>query len=209
MLMTTINQVQQRISMHGVRTALLDQQAEAIGLPLYKIELPENPGMAEYEMHMRKACSEMKNNGYTGAVFGDIYLEDLKIYREKQMAGEKLNCHFPLWKNESHKLIRQFISFGFKAIVVCTNSLYLDSHFCGRIIDESFLNDLPPDVDPCGENGEYHSFVFDGPLFKHPVNFEKGELVYREYPAPKSDADACFTTPKPAAGFYFCDLIPQ
>src|SRR5690349_14325117 len=111
MLMTTVNRVQERISMHGVRTSLLDLQAEALGMPVYKIELPENPGMAEYEMHMRKACSEMKNRGFTGAIFGDIFLEDLKMYREKQMAGEELNCYFPLWKYNSYELVKQFIAY--------------------------------------------------------------------------------------------------
>jgi uncharacterized protein (TIGR00290 family) len=207
-LLTTINQVHDRISMHGVRVSLLDEQSKALGLPLKKILLPENPGMEAYENIMAECCRELKAEGYNGGMFGDIFLEDLKVYREKQMDKVGLPCYFPLWKQDSRRLLQQFIDLGFKAIIVCVNDSFLGKEFCGRMIDHSFLADLPDGVDPCGENGEYHSFVFNGPGFHHPVHFEKGEMVYREYPAPVDVDDACFTEPKPKAGFYFCDLLP-
>jgi uncharacterized protein (TIGR00290 family) len=207
MLLTTINSAYDRISMHGVRSSLLDQQAKSLGLPLHKVYLPENPGMNEYENAMREASMEMKKNGYTAGMFGDIFLKDLKEYRETQMIKAGLACHFPLWDKDTSSLLREFITSGFKAIVVCINTEYLDEKFCGVLIDEAFLNDLPSGVDPCGENGEYHSFVFDGPIFSYPVKFTKGEMVYREYPAPAKNND-CFTDPKPVSGCYFCDLLP-
>jgi uncharacterized protein (TIGR00290 family) len=207
MLLTTINEAHQRISMHGVRTTLLNEQAKALGLPLHKVLLPEMPGMNEYENAMHHACMQMKSNGFTGGMFGDIFLTDLKEYRETQMNKVGLNSHFPLWEKNTRSLMQEFITSGYKAIVVCIDNKKLDKHFCGRLIDENFLNELPDNVDPCGENGEYHSFVFDGPGFIKAVNFTKGEIVYREYPAPSDNKD-CFTKPKPASGFYFCDLLP-
>ena len=126
----------------------------------------------------------------TTAAFGDIFLEDLKAYREHQLQQVGIDAVFPLWKIDTRELMQEFISSGFKGVIVCINSAHLDKSFCGRLMDESFLRDLPENVDPCGENGEYHSFVFDGPVFTHPIHFEKGEMIYREYAAPRSsDAD--------------------
>jgi len=133
------------------------------------------------------------SRGCTHAIFGDIFLEDLKQYREEKL--KEMVCIFPLWKISSHILMQEFIQEGFKAIIVCVNARWLDKSFCGRLLDESFLHDLPAEVDPCGENGEYHSFVFDGPVFSKPVPFEKGEISYKEYKGPEG-----------RAGFYFTDL---
>ena len=207
-LLTNINGVHRRISMHGVREELLERQAKAIGLPLQKIILPEEPSMQEYENRMREVVEELHEEKFTHAFFGDIFLEDLKIYREKQLSNACIECVFPLWKRKTTTLIEEFLELGFKTIVVCVNEKFLDKRFCGRIIDKDFLKDLPENVDACGENGEFHTFVFDGPLFRHPVNFTKGEIVYRKYKAPKKQSDNCFqTTSDNDYGFYFCDLL--
>jgi uncharacterized protein (TIGR00290 family) len=206
-LLTSVNSGTDRISMHGIRRILIKQQAVALNLPLHTIELPEMPGMEIYEEAVRHAHGQLTSAGCTQAVFGDIFLEDLKQYREDLLAKDGLRGLFPLWKMDSREVVRQFLELGFKAIVVCVNSVHLNQSFCGRVMDEAFFNDLPHTVDPCGENGEYHSFVFDGPNFSAPINFMQGETVFKEYPAPKS-SDDCFTLPQPPAGFYFLDLLP-
>jgi uncharacterized protein (TIGR00290 family) len=208
MLLTTINKIHNRISMHGVRKELLEKQATSLQLPLRMVELSEQPDMKEYEHQMSTAFQQLKKEGYTHGLFGDIFLEDLKQYRQVQLKNEGLEPVFPIWKMNSHELIKEFIALGFKAIIVCINSMLLDKSFCGRLIDESLLNDLPSAVDVCGENGEYHSFVFDGPLFSKPIPFTRGEMVYRQYIAPSNGGDECFSESSPSMGFYFCDLIP-
>ncbi|RYZ30307.1 MAG: diphthine--ammonia ligase [Chitinophagaceae bacterium] len=204
-LVTSVNSGTDRVSMHGVRRELLEKQAVSIGLPLHTIVLPEMPGMQAYENSVHKRHSELKQAGFSQAIFGDIFLEDLKRYREELLAKDQLECLFPIWKMESREVVKQFLSLGFKAIVICVNSSLLDQKFCGRLLDESFVEDLPPQVDPCGENGEYHSFVFDGPIFSEPVSFTKGDVVFKAYAAPKQDD--CFTLPQPEMGFYFQDLL--
>ena len=209
-LLTSVNAAHDRISMHGVRRPLLQAQAESIGLPLQTIELPEQPGMQEYEQAMMEKVSALKNNGYDYAVFGDIFLEDLKRYREEKLATAAIQCVFPLWKISTTQLMQEFLQLGFKAIIVCVNEKYLDKSFCGRLIDESFVRDLPSNVDVCGENGEYHSYVFDGPIFKYPIRFTKGEIVYRKYQAPQNAQDTCNPMNQASQyGFYFCDLLPE
>jgi uncharacterized protein (TIGR00290 family) len=195
--------------MHGVRRELLKAQVSSIGIPLTTVELPEQPGMQEYELAMSQKISELKNYGCTQAIFGDIFLEDLKLYREQQLKKQNIECVFPLWKLSTTDLIKEFIELGFKSVIVCVNEKFLNKSFCGRLIDESLLDDLPANVDVCGENGEFHSFVFDGPVFKKPIAFTKGEIVYRKYTAPKNAGNNCHLTPKiPDYGFYFCDLLP-
>jgi uncharacterized protein (TIGR00290 family) len=218
-LLTSVNSDTSRISMHGVRRELLDKQAAAIGLPLHTIMLPEMPGMQAYEHAVHNKHNELKKAGFSHAIFGDIFLEDLKNYREDLLAKDELQCLFPIWKMDSREVMQQFILLGFKAIVICVNNAVLDQSFCGRLLDESFVQDLPPHVDPCGENGEYHSFVFEGPIFSAPVSFTKGDIVFKSYAAPilqpclsepakeQNDADNCFPRPKPEAGFYFQDLL--
>jgi uncharacterized protein (TIGR00290 family) len=197
-LLTSINAAHDRISMHGVRRSLLEAQATSIGISLKTIELPEEPDMATYEKKMSEAVSELKNHGCTHAVFGDIFLEDLRAYRENKLRELNINCVFPLWRQNTLGLAKEFVAQGFRAVVVCVNGKYLDKSFCGRIIDESFLAELPANVDPCGENGEFHSFVFDGPIFKERISFSIGETVYREYRSPDDKSDS--------TGFYFTDL---
>ncbi|MEO6820691.1 MAG: ATP-binding protein, partial [Ginsengibacter sp.] len=170
--------------------------------------LSEEPDMIEYEKTVNDCYALLKKDGFGQAIFGDIFLEDLKQFREAQLAKQNIQSIFPLWKRDSKELIHEFISLGFKAIIICVNTKFLDKNFCGRIIDESFINDLPKDADACGENGEYHSFVFDGPVFKSPIKFNTGEIVYREYKTPVDSSKECFTTPQSATGFYFIDLLP-
>lgn len=209
-LLTNVNSQYRRISMHGVREVLLEAQAAAIGLPLQKLILPDQPSMAEYEMHMMTTMKGLKDEGFTHAFFGDIFLEDLKRYREEQLARVDIQARFPIWKRNTKELMHEFIDLGFKTIIVCTKAELLDESFVGRVIDGDFLKDLPDEVDPCGENGEFHTFVFDGPIFHQPVSFAIGEKVFREYAAPKDDSDRCFTgkPPRPSSmGFWFCDLL--
>jgi len=134
--------------MHGVRRSLLEAQAKMIGIPLQTIELPEQPGMNEYEQQMMQKVNELKQSGCTHAIFGDIFLEDLRVYREKKLNEVGIQCSFPLWKIDTTELVLEFIGLGFKSIVVCVNEQYLDKSFCGRVIDETFLADLPANVDP-------------------------------------------------------------
>ena len=212
-LLTSVNQKYNRISMHGVRAELLEQQTESIGLPLYKMEIPEMPTMEDYEMVMRKTLNTFKEKGVTHSIFGDIFLEDLRKYREDKLAEIQLEAIFPLWKIPTKDLIREFLDLGFKTIVTCVNERNLDKSFVGRIIDDQFIADLPENVDVCGENGEFHTFTFDGPIFSKPIDFDIGEIVYRKYEKPKQETSnqACDTNDSTAFdyGFWYCDLIPK
>ena len=208
-IVTTVNIVFKRISMHGIRTELLIKQAENIGLPLHQIRLHGEVSMEEYNKVMEMETNKLLNEGFTHSVFGDIFLEDLKRYREKHLEGIGLKAVFPLWKQSTEKLLEEFISKGFKAIVVCLNTNKLDRSFCGRMLDKDFLNDLPEDVDPCGENGEFHTFVFDGPIFKKPIDFKIGELVEKSYKPAKESENNCFTDDQKSwdTSFVYYDLL--
>lgn len=198
-LLTTVNSSFNRISMHGVREALLVEQANSLKLPLFQVQLPEMPDMGIYEKTMFDALSNLKSEGITHSIFGDIFLEDLKVYRENQLVKIEMEAVFPLWKRDSLELVKEFIDLGYKTIVVCTQDGLQD--FCGRVIDQSFINDLPNHIDPCGENGEFHTFVFDGPIFNQPIDFEIGELVYKTFSSPNEND-------KPS-GYWYIDLIPK
>lgn len=206
-LLTTINSEVGRISMHGVRKELLISQAEKIRLPLEIIELKGNVSMIQYNSIMEQSVEHLRREGFTHSVFGDIFLEDLRKYREEQLFKAGLTGVFPLWKRDTKELINDFIHSGFKAITVCVNSKVLDKSFCGRILDQNFISELPDDVDPCGENGEFHTFVFDGPIFNDPVKFRIGEVVEKFYTTSK-DKD-CFKKEPEAwdTAFYYCDLV--
>ena len=211
-LLTSVNTQYQRISMHGVRVELLQKQAESIGLPLEIMYIPEMPTMEVYENVMTTTLTKLKTAGNTHSIFGDIFLEDLRKYREDKLAEMDFLGYFPLWNIPTTTLIQEFINLGFKTIVVCVNERYLDKSFVGRVIDQNFIDDLPDNVDVCGENGEFHTFTFDGPLFSRPILFEKGEIVYRKYDKPSASTTntACDTDATDAYefGFYYCDLIP-
>lgn len=204
-LITSINGHYDRVSMHGLRRTLLERQAEAIGIPLELIKLPEMPTMEDYNAIMQQTIKGLQTEGYANCGFGDIFLEDLREYREQQLAPYGITCHFPLWKKDTKALLKEFLDLGFKTIVVCIKSELLDKSFAGRVIDEDFINDLPDNVDPCGENGEFHTFCYDGPIFKHPVAFTIGEKKFKEYENPKKDSDPN----EKNIGFWFCDLIPE
>jgi len=189
-LLTTITEDYDRISMHGVRVALLEQQAESLGLPLKKIFIPKDSTNEIHEARMRALLEAGLRKGIDTVAFGDIFLEDLKIYREKNLAQLGMKGLFPIWKRDSTELAQTFINLGFKAELACIDTLHLDPSFAGRAYDQDLLRDLPVGVDPCGENGEFHSFAFDGPIFKHRINHTVGEVVRRDR-------------------FCFCDLVPN
>jgi uncharacterized protein (TIGR00290 family) len=213
-LLTTCNEHFQRVSMHGVRLELLDRQAQAIGLPLERVFVSQRGSNEEYQEKMSACLSAHQARGVTACAFGDIFLEDLRRWREENLARIGMRGIFPLWKVDSRELIREFFTLGFGTVVCCVNDAWLDDAFAGRNIDESFVRDLPANVDPCGENGEFHSFAFAGPIFKEPVKFKLGEKVYRPIEitrvADSNSSDVCPATgPVATRGFWFCDLLPE
>ena len=189
-LLTTVTEDYDRISMHGVRAVLLEQQAESLRLPLDKIYITSNASNEDYEARMRDKLLHYRSRDIHSVVFGDILLEDLRKYREDNLAVIEMQGIFPIWKRNTAELAHTFIDLGFKAVVTCVDSNALDRRFIGRVFDERFLSELPDSVDPCGENGEFHSFVYDGPIFRERIPFTKGRVVLRD------------------ERFYFCDLIP-
>lgn len=182
-LLTTLNKKNKRVSGHGIRESLLDLQSKNMSIPINKIFLPDDVSNEAYEKMMKEYWEKKKNEGINYCISGDIFLEDVKEYREKQLSMMDIQSVFPLWKMNSNDVLKEFIDLGFKSIVVCINEKYLDSSFVGRIINADFVADLPPNIDPCGENGEYHSFVFDGPIFKKPIDFKVNDKIYifKEY----------------------------
>jgi len=188
-LLTTLSGQYKRISMHGVRKELLQLQAKNIGIELKEIYLPELASLEIYDEIMKKAFDRFKEEGIGYSIFGDIFLEDLRKYREDRLTAIPMKGLFPLWKRPSTEIIKEFIGLGFKTVIVCVDNKYLDKSFAGRVIDEDFLNDLPKNVDPCGENGEFHTFVFDGPIFKNKIDYELGEVVHREYKIESENID--------------------
>ena len=179
-VLTTINEVYDRVAMHGVRSALLDRQIEALGLPAIKVPLPSPCPNAVYEARMEKACAEIKAQGIDRIAFGDLFLADIRAYREEKLAAAKMTPLFPLWKRDTAQLARDMIASGLVAHVVCLDPKKLDRSFAGRTFDDAFLRDLPDSVDPCGENGEFHTVVTAGPMFSAPIAVEIGETVERE-----------------------------
>ncbi|MFV9550344.1 ATP-binding protein [Algibacter sp. PT7-4] len=208
-LITTINSHYNRVSMHGLRKELLIAQTNAINIPASLIELPEMPSMELYEQKMTETISRLKKEGFTHTVFGDIFLEDLRTYREQQLAQQNIKAIFPLWKQDSKALLNEFLNLGFKTIIVCANSKYFNEDFVGTVIDKNFINNLPDGVDPCGENGEFHTFCFDGPIFNNPISFSIGEKIYREYDTPKTNNDSVCINDAEKYGVWYCDLIPE
>ncbi len=179
-LLTTITAQYDRISMHGVRRELLIKQADAIGIPLREVCITKNGSNEEYELRMAEALSEFKKSGIDKVAFGDIFLEDLRKYREENLAKIGMKGIFPIWKRDTRALAKSFIGLGFKAVVVCVDTWKLSPEFSGMEFDSQFLNKLPEGVDPCGENGEFHTFVYDGPIFKKKVGFRRGERVLKD-----------------------------
>jgi uncharacterized protein (TIGR00290 family) len=188
-LLTTVTEGYERISMHGVRRELLERQAESIGLPLQEVRIPRQCVNPIYEARMEAALRVHYEQGVRKVAFGDIFLEDLRTYREKNLAEIGMTALFPIWKRDTRELIRTFHADKFRAVAVCVDSKVLDRRFAGRELDETFFRDLPPNADPCGENGEFHTFVFDGPIFRTAIPVRRGETTKRD-------------------SFVFCDLLP-
>jgi uncharacterized protein (TIGR00290 family) len=206
-LVTTINDAADRISMHGVRTTLLVQQAESIGIPLYQIRLPEMPDMATYDSVMAGHLSKFKNEGITHSIFGDIFLQDLKDYRDKRLAEAGLTGIYPLWKRDTGDLINEFLALGFSTVIACVQERL--KPLAGKVIDKDLINALPNDVDVCGENGEFHTFTFKGPIFNNEIKYQIGEMVYKAFKTPVNSDDPCGKeAEKRTSGFWYCDLIP-
>jgi len=190
-LLTTFTEDYDRVSMHGVPRILLEQQAESLGYPLEKVFLSKNPPNEEYESKIREALAKYLNAGVSSIVFGDLFLEDIRKYREENLLPKiGMEGIFPLWKRDTSELARIFLNLGFRAVITCVDSNVLDKKFVGRIFDEQFLSELPSTIDPCGENGEFHSFVYDGPTFSRKIQYATGEIFTRDNL------------------FYYCDLIP-
>jgi len=188
-LLTTINAEFDRVAMHGTRRAILEAQAAAADLPLWKVPLPWPCSNEIYEQHMAEACQSAIDDNIQAIAFGDLFLRDVRAYREKQLQPTGLEPLFPLWDIPTHELARAMINGGLRAKLVCIDSQQLDAAFAGRDFDTDLLHDLPPAVDPCGERGEFHSCVYDGPMFSNPIELKPGETVNRE-------------------GFIFADFMP-
>jgi uncharacterized protein (TIGR00290 family) len=187
-LLTTVTAEYDRVSMHGVRRELLRIQAERVGVPLVEVEIPTPCSNEVYEERMAAALASPEMEGVEEMAFGDLFLEDIREYRESRLIGTGRRAVFPVWGLDTAELASRFVAEGFRAVLVCVDPRALDSAFAGREFDETLLCDLPPGVDPCGENGEFHTFVYDGPIFSEPVACRRGEVVERE-------------------GFVFCDLL--
>jgi uncharacterized protein (TIGR00290 family) len=188
-LLTTVAEAFGRIAMHGVRERLLDLQADALGLPCRKVPIPSPCPNDVYEREMGRSLEQARGEGVTHVVFGDLFLEDLRQYREAKMRSVGMTCVFPIWKRDTAALAREMIACGLQATLTCIDPRKLDRSFAGRSFDAALLRDLPADVDPCGENGEFHSFVSAGPMFAAPIPIDVGEVVERD-------------------GFVFADVIP-
>jgi len=189
-LITTVTEEYERISMHGVRRILLERQADSLGLPLEQVYIAKNCSNDEYESKMRTVLLKYRDKGVSAVAFGDIFLEDLRRYREKNLALIGMKGIFPLWGKNARKLVGKILSLGFDAVVTCVDSQFLNKTFVGRKFDKQFLSALPATIDPCGENGEFHSFVYNGPIFRYCIEHRTGEIVLRDN------------------RFYFCDLMP-
>jgi len=188
-LVTTTNEAFSRVAMHGVREALLEAQAEATGLPLWKVPLPWPCSNEAYEARMAETCARAVAEGIEAMAFGDLFLEEVRDYRIQKLTGSGLTPLFPIWNPDTASLARDMVAAGLKATLVCVDPRVLDATFAGRDFDAALLADLPSGVDPCGERGEFHTFAWDGPMFHHPVPIRRGEVVERE-------------------GFVFADLEP-
>jgi uncharacterized protein (TIGR00290 family) len=189
-VLTTISEVYDRVAMHGVRSALLERQVAALGLPSIKVALPSPCPNEVYEARMARACAQLKGEGIEHIVFGDLYLADIRAYREEKLAAAGMQGLFPLWLRDTAQLAHAMIASGVVAYIVCLDPRRLDRRFAGRRFDASLLRELPQSVDPCGENGEFHTVVTAGPMFSAPIEVTIGETVERE-------------------GFVFTDVIPS
>ena len=188
-LLTTVTREYDRISMHGVRRELLESQAASLGLPLEIVWIEKDSSNDDFDLRMKDVLLKYKAQRVSSVAFGDLFLEDIRKYREERLASVKMKGIFPLWGRKTATLAHDFIRAGFKSVITCVDTQQLDQSFCGREYNAQFIADLPKKIDPCGENGEFHSFVYDGPIFKKPLVFQRGEQVTRD------------------ERFRFCDLV--
>jgi uncharacterized protein (TIGR00290 family) len=189
-LFTTVTKDYDRISVHGVRRSLLRKQASSLNLPLYEVLIPKNATNEIYEREMISTLLSLKSElSISVVVFGDLFLQDIREYRERLLSKVGMQCVFPIWGRDTKKLAEYFIDAGFKAILCTVDPKLLDGRFCGFEFDRQFLSEISSNVDPCGENGEFHTFVYDGPIFKNPVEIKRGKIVQRD-------------------GFFFADVLP-
>jgi diphthamide synthase (EF-2-diphthine--ammonia ligase) len=179
-LLTTFNQSADRVAMHGVRRSLVRAQAAAADLPLWEIELPWPCSNEQYEAALKEACERAVQNGIECVAFGDLFLTDIRAYREEQLSGTRLEPLFPVWEIPTDTLAREMIASGLRAKLTCVDSKQIDPKFAGREFDSRLFSELPPSADPCGENGEFHSFVYAGPMFREPIPIEIGEIIQRD-----------------------------
>ncbi len=189
-LLTTLTEEYDRVSMHGVRRELLDEQARSLGLPLEIVLIHKNASNDEYEQQMGEALDRYRSQGVHSVVFGDIFLADIRKYREDNLAKAGMQAVFPLWNQDTRLLIHNLLDAGFRAITTCVDTYVLGQEYAGREIDEAFIASLPEGIDPCGENGEFHTFVYEGPIFSKAISLQRGEKVLREN------------------RFFYCDLLP-
>jgi uncharacterized protein (TIGR00290 family) len=202
-LLTTVNEEFKRVSMHGVKETLLEEQAKQIGIPLEKMYIEKNSTNEAYEKGMEAVLKKFKAQGVEYVIFGDIFLADLKKYREDNLAKIGMKAEFPLWKQNTHDLINEFIDLGFKTVICCTNNDFFDEHAVGKTIDKKIVSSLPGNVDPCGENGEFHTFTYAGPIFNSDIPLEIGERVLKTYDAKCMKDDQEITEVK---GYWFIEL---
>ncbi|HTQ05008.1 MAG TPA: hypothetical protein VMI54_14185 [Polyangiaceae bacterium] len=188
-ILTTVTAAFDRVAMHGVREMLLERQAAELGLPCYKVPIPSPCPNDVYEAAMERAVLQAKSEGVSHFVFGDLFLEDIRKYREERLAPAGIAAVFPLWQRDTRVLAEEMVTAGLRAVVTCVDPRKLARSFAGRVFDARFLADLPAGVDPCGENGEFHTFVTDGPMFRRPIAVRAGEVVERD-------------------GFVFADVLP-
>jgi uncharacterized protein (TIGR00290 family) len=189
-LLTSFNSAADRVAMHAVRRALVDTQASRTGIPQWSVDLPWPCSNSQYEERMRGVCQRALAEGITAIALGDLFLQDIRDYRERQLQGTGLEPLFPVWEIPTTKLARDMIAAGVKAKITCVDPAQVDRAFAGCDFDQALLDSLPPGVDPCGENGEFHTFVYDAPVFSSPIAVSMGEIVERD-------------------GFVFADVLPE
>ncbi len=189
-LLTTVNAEFQRVAMHAVRESLLQAQAESTGLPLVTVPIPYPCPNAAYEEAMAAAMQRALDEGITHMIFGDLFLEDIRRYREEKLAGTGIMPVFPIWGLDTRRLAGEMVEAGLRALLTCVDPKKLDASFAGRLFDAQLLADLPAEIDPCGENGEFHTFAFEGPMFQAPIAVERGAVLERD-------------------GFVFADALPK
>lgn len=202
-LVTTFSAATERVSMHGVRKTLIEMQAKSIGIPLWPVYIPDDLTLGTYESQMQATYLQLKKEGIAIAIFGDIFLKDLKIYRQQQLALVDLSAYFPLWGESTAELVMECINLDFEAVLICVNATRLGHSFLGQKLDQQLVSFLPKEVDPAGENGEYHTFVYAGPIFKSRVAFQPGKESYIDLAANKGTTASNYDSI-----FFYLDLIP-